>query len=316
MFKTIIICGFLACVLVVFAWVFVNNSKIEGITSPLPIFLTRIVNSSVTTLDLWIPQKNVKESSLKKPDVSARSALMYDITTGQLLYAKNIDEKLPLASLTKIMTAVIALENRTENDTYYVDKSALVGEDSMGLTEGEALTLKELLYGLFLVSGNDAAEVLAWNYQYGRKGFLDAMNNKARSLGLSDTHFTNPSGLEGDGNQYTTAYDLLVISRYAIVRFPLFNEVVGTVDIELPYSKFHKYFYLQNETNLLTSYSGVKGVKTGFTPEAGLCLVTYYEGQGHKIIGVVLGSNNRRDDMKGMLDYSLKLQGIKVPKHD
>lgn len=299
-----------------FVWVFFfHSTDTKEIHSPLPSFLTATANATVTTLDIWKPSvRKEKESTEKKPEISAKSAIIYDLTTNELLYSKNIKEKTPLASLTKIMTAIIALENKVENDRYLVDKEALVGEDSMGLTQGEVLTLRELLYGLILVSGNDAAEVLAWNYLYSRRGFLDAMNKKVNSLGLFDTSFTNPTGLEGDGNQHTTAYDLLVMTRYALIHFPLFKEVVATSEVQLPYSSLHKYFYLQNETNLLTTYSGVKGVKTGYTPEAGLCLVTYYQDYGHEIIGVLLGSNNRRDDMKNLLDYSLKLQGIKPPK--
>ena len=213
------------------------------------------------------------------------------------------------------MTAVIALENKRQDDRYYVSKSNLVGENSMGLTPGEVLTLEELLYGLILPSGNDAAEVLASNYPGGRAEFVKAMNDKASSLGLENTNFTNPSGLEGDGKQYSTAYDLLVITRYAIKNFPLFREVVATVEKEIPYSEDHKYFYLYNETNLLTSYPGIRGVKTGYTPEAGLCLVTYLDYEGHEIIGVLLGSQNRRQEMKDLLDYSLRLQGITPPPH-
>jgi D-alanyl-D-alanine carboxypeptidase len=142
------------------------------------------------------------------------------------------------------------------------------------------------------------------------------MNKKAQTLGISDTNFTNPTGLEGDGNQYTTAYDLLVITNFALSNSPLFNEVVSTFDYHIPYTPLHKEFYLENETNLLTSYPGVKGVKTGYTPEAGLCLVTYLDYSGHKIIGVLLGSENRKKDMKALLDYGLKSEGVTPPPHN
>ena len=126
-----------------------------------------------------------------------------------------------MASLTKIMTAIVALENKRDDNTYIVSARALVGEDSMGLSPGEELSQEELLYGLMLPSGNDAAEVLASNYPAGRTMFIQAMNDKAKALGLVDTHFSNPSGLQGDGMQYTTASDLLVITRYALENFPL-----------------------------------------------------------------------------------------------
>jgi len=107
---------------------------------------------------------------------------------------------------------------------------------------------------------------------------------------------------------------LVVITRYAI-RSSLFAKITATFDYNIPYTSGHKAFYLENETNLLTSYPGVLGVKTGYTPEAGLCLVTYLNYKGHKIIGVLLGSDNRRQEMKDLLDYSLKIQGVKPPPH-
>jgi D-alanyl-D-alanine carboxypeptidase len=207
------------------------------------------------------------------------------------------------------------LENKKKDDTYVVSKDDLVGEDSMGLDAGEKLLLSELLYGMMLHSGNDAAEVLANNFPGGRAAFVNAMNNKVKALGLSDTSFTNPTGLEGDGKQYTTVYDVVVMTEYALVNFPLFDQVVSTFDYNIPQTPTHKAFYLENETNLLTSYPGVKGVKDGYTPEAGLCLVTYLDYGGHKIVGVVLGSDDRRGEMIELLDYSLRSLGITPPHH-
>lgn len=289
------------------------------IISPLPDSLSRIYNKQVSSLNLFLPLIEIYEAQQKKinkPNILAKSVFVYDITTGKTLYSKNIDKRLPMASLTKVITAIVALENPKEDDRYFVRKQSLVGEDTMGLSEGEVLSLEELLYGLMLPSGNDAAEVLADNYTGGRDGFVLAMNDKAKSLGLKNTHFTNPTGLQGDGDQYTTAYDMFVIARFAISNFPLFNTVVSTFQKEIPQTKTHKYFYLENETNLLTSYPGVKGVKTGYTPEAELCLVTYLDYKGHKIIGILLGSNNRRQEMKDLLDYSLKVQNISPPPHN
>ncbi len=273
-------------------------------------------NSQASTLDVWLPDvSNVKTSTVKKPVIESKAAVIYDLSTKETLSAKNATQKLPMASLTKIMTATIAQENKKENDKYVVSKSALVGEDSMGATEGEILSQEELLYGLILNSGNDAAEVFASNYPGGREKFIIAMNNKAKALGLTDTVFSNPSGLQGDGVQYTTARDLLAITEYALSHFPLFNKVVQTTEYHLAQTATHKAYDLYNETNLLTTYPGVKGVKTGYTPEAGLCLVTYLEYKNHKIIGVLLNSDNRRLEMKELLDYSLKTQGITPPAH-
>lgn len=292
-----------------------TNEKIT-LVSPVPDFLNSAKNKEVSTLSLWIPiLSNFIKGNSEDIEISAKSAIVYDTTIDKVLYKKNAKEKLPMASITKIMTAIIALENKKNDDKYLVVGNDLVGEDSMGLTEGEILSLKELLYGLMLPSGNDAAETLATNFKGGRNAFIKAMNNKAKSLGLKDTNFTNPTGLEGDGNQYTTSYDLIIITEYALTKFSLFRQVVSTIDYTIPKTDTHKAFYFENETNLLTSYPGVKGVKTGYTPEAGLCLVTYLDYQGHKIIGIILGSSNRRQEMKDLLDYSLRSITITPPKH-
>lgn len=247
--------------------------------------------------------------------IGASSAISYDMTDDKLLFAKNSRSKLPIASLTKIMTAVVALETQGVNDVIVVSHlAAAVGENSMGISEGERYTLKELLYGLMLPSGNDAAEAIAENSKYGRDNFILLMNKKAKDLGLTDTHFNNPSGLEDEGKQYSTAYDLMTISKYALL-IPEFAEIVATYNYEIPYSEDHKYLDLYNETNLLTSYPGVKGVKIGFTNDAGQCLVSYLEYKGRKIIAVILNSPDRRDEMKKILDYSLRIQGIAPPPH-
>lgn len=289
--------------------------KEELVVSPLPSSLTIFANNQVSTLNLWTPFFEMfEEDKNKEPFVSAKSALVYDLTSEKVLFSKNSERKLPMASLTKIMTAIVAIES-AKDDEYLVSQEDLVGENSMGLTTGEKLTLKELLYGLILTSGNDAAETLASNFPGGREKFIEAMNNKSKAMGLKNTKFTNPTGLEGNGNQYTTAKDLLVITNYAL-QSSIFKEVVRTFIHEIPYSENHKAFYLENETNLISSYPGVFGVKDGYTPEAGLCLVTYLDYKGHKIIGIILGSDNRRQEMKDLLDYSLKVQGINPPPHE
>ncbi len=300
-----------------FVWFIKPNLKTTyaSLISPLPDFLTITSNNQVSTIDLFLPF--LKSPETKQPVLfnESKAVLSYDLSSGKTLFSKNPRLRLPMASLTKIMTAIVALENKKKDDRYYVSKKSLVGENSMGAGEGEFYSLEELLYGLMLVSGNDAAEILAENYSGGREKFIEAMNKKSKALGLFDTHYTNPSGLEGDGDQYTTAYDLLVTTRYALEHFSLLKTIVSTYEYHLPYTPSHKELWLYNETNLLTSYPGVKGVKDGYTPEAGLCLVTYLDYGEHQIIGVVLGSNNRRQEMKDLLDYSLRKLEISPPKH-
>lgn len=289
-------------------------SQEDSIISPLPKHLTMTENNQVRILDFFQPLiEHFTGSDEETLAYTSKAALMYDLDTNKTLFEKNATQRLPMASLTKIMTAIIALENPYPGDTYYVDTTHMVGEDSMGLTPGETVSLEELMYGLMLPSGNDASEVLASHFPGGRQEFLLAMNEKAVALGLEDTRFSNPSGLQGDGEQYTTAHDLLVITKYAIDRFPLFREVVSTYQYEIPATETHKYFFLENATNLISTYPGVKGVKTGFTPEAGLCLVTYLEYDNHRVVGILLNSENRRMEMKELLDFSLTELGSTPP---
>lgn len=312
---TMLLVTFLACG-VYWVWQPLQNFSFSRLSFPVPVSFALPANSQVTTLDIWtLPAAIPDTKDTKAPNISATSAIVYDLQTNTTLFAKNAGDHLPMASLTKIMTAIVALEHSKVDDSYLVRKQSLVGEDSMGLESGEMLSLSDLLYGLMLHSGNDAAETLADNFPGGRASFIVAMNAKVSTLGLSDTHFTNPTGLEGDGDQYTTAKDLLVMTRYGMLHFPLFRDVVATFDYTIPATATHKAFSLENETNLISSYPGVKGVKTGYTPEAGLCLVTYLDDSGHKVIGVILNSSDRRDDMKDLLDYSLKKLGITPPLH-
>lgn len=314
--KKIIFVVILLIVIFGASFIFAANEEGGDIVSPLPQFLSKDKNNQVSTISFFLPfLENLVSSSTNPPSLSARGVLIYDLETKKTLYQKNAKTRYPMASLTKIMTAIIALENKATDDKYIVRQEHLVGENSMGLDVGEVLSLEELLYGLILPSGNDAAEVLASRYKGGRSAFIEAMNDKAKSLGLTNTNFTNPSGLEGDGNQYSSAYDLVAITNYGLNNFPTFRKVVSTYEYVLPETNNHKSYHLYNETNLLTSYPGVKGVKTGFTFEAGYCLVTYLDYEGHQIVGVVLGSENRRQEMKDLLDYSLRELGVEPPKH-
>lgn len=309
---------FLAAIFTFLFWITGKTLQKQGsLISPISDLSTYDKNKQATFLDLWFPflhDAYGKESDL--PDLTAKSVLVYDLSRDKVIFEKEAKTRRPMASLTKIMTAIISLENKREDDRYKVSGENLVGEDSMGLSAGEILNQEDLLYGLMLPSGNDASEVLASNYiEGGRKGFIRAMNEKVRTMGLTDTQFSNPSGLQGDGVQYTTAYDLLVITRYALDNFPLFGKIVSTKLFEIQATTEHKAYNLFNETNLLETYPGVKGVKTGYTPEAGLCLVTYLDYGGHRIIGIILNSENRRREMKELMDYSLRSLGIQPPEY-
>ena len=261
----------------------------------------------------WFP-KSKSSKNAESLDLSAKSAILVDYDTGEVLYAKNPTQKLPAASTIKIMTALVALENAKSSDRFSVsEKASKVGENVMGLTQGETLTLEELLYGAMLVSGNDAAVAIAEGVAQSEDAFVQKMNQTAGDLGLSDTKFINASGLDEDGKvQYSTAYDLITIARYTWEKYPVFRKIASTYYHLIEPTKTHKAYELYNDTNLLTTYPGVKGIKPGFTWDARWCLVTYAENDGKKLLAVILGSEDRRGEMIVLLDYGFSKSGIKI----
>lgn len=311
-----IISVFLLVVLIVGGFYFLK-SKNPDLVSPIP----KVFGStSKRQVNKWFPKTtkaNFDGANLGL-NLSAKAALVVDYDSGEVILAKNIKQRLPVASTVKIMTALVALEKARLKDTFLVSENAAkVGENSMGLASGEKLTLEELLYGLMLVSGNDAAVTIAEGVAGNEAEFVKMMNEKAKSLGLKNSQFINATGLEEDGkNQYATAYDLAVIARYTWENYPIFRQITSTYHYYIEANANHGTFDLYNDTNLLTTYPGVKGIKPGFTWEAGLCLVTYAENGGKQLIGVILGSDNRRGEMKELLDYGFASFGIRVEHPD
>ncbi len=265
---------------------------------------------SILGLNQWFPQE-VSETGGDKLQLTAKAALFVDSKTGQVLYSKAAHQRLPPASLVKVMTVLLALERRSLDEKFLVSQRAADMEpDKMLLRAGEKLTLKELLYGIFLVSANDAAEVLAERITGNREEFIGLMNSKVEQLGMKDTHFTNPTGLDEDGNSsYSSAFDLAILTRYIIRRFPVLVDISQTEYIYLPPTDEHQDYEMYSGINLLTTYPGVVGFKTGYTPEAGLTLITLARKNGQEVLGVLLGSGDRRDEARELLDYSFqKLQ--------
>lgn len=297
------------CVGAVVFW-FARDSD-YGFSSPIPkVFGT----AKAKTQNTWFPKDTGELSRPYDLAIGAKSALLVDYDSGAILFSKDAKQVLPAASTIKIMTALVALENASLADVFTVSANAAkIGENSMGLSEGEKLTLQELLYGLMLVSGNDAAVTIAEGIAGPEEAFVKMMNEKASELGLSDSKFANASGLDIDGqSQFATAHDLLVIARYVWDKYPDFGKITVTEHIYIEATGDHKAFDLYNDTNLLTTYPGVKGIKPGFTWEAGLCLVTYAENEGKRLLGVILGSDDRRGEMKELLDYGFATYGITV----
>ena len=220
------------------------------------------------------------------PAVSAASAALYCPATGEFAFTQNADARRGMASTTKIMTALVAIENG-DADAEIVIPGAAVGVEgsSLYLKAGEKMTLRDLLYGLLLQSANDAAEAIAIAIGGSVEGFADLMNEKAAAMGLTDTHFTNPHGL-ADENHYTTARELAKIAAEAMQQ-PLFCEICGARRAAIPNGEGGKR-YLVNHNKLLFTYAGAIGVKTGFTKKAGRCLVSAAEKDGVRLICVTL----------------------------
>ena len=233
-----------------------------------------------------------------------------------MLYAKNHHMPLPVASTIKIVTAIIALEHAPLNTIIEVDATAAaVAPNVMGLKVGERLTLEALLYGLMLDSGNDAAEAIARGVFGDRARFIRLMNDVVTKLGLQNTHFANPSGLD-DPAQHSSAYDLAVLTTYALQN-PVFREIVGTRRKVIPASREpgreHGWFGPTNLNRLIGTYPGAFGVKPGWTGDAGFTLVAAAERGGRSLLAVVLGSRNHFTDAERLLNYGFATLHTSTP---
>ncbi|MCL6611616.1 MAG: D-alanyl-D-alanine carboxypeptidase [Peptococcaceae bacterium] len=223
-----------------------------------------------------------------------------DAETGQVLYAKNPHQPRPIASTTKIMTALLAIEcGDLKGEVTVSPRAAGVDGSSIYLRAGEKLSLEELLYGALLHSGNDACVAIAEHVAGREEIFIDWMNYKALKMGLKNTHFSNTNGLPHK-EHYSSAYDLAAIAMYAL-KNPVFNRIVATKNhfINGPGGRRH----LSNTNQMLWGYKGADGVKTGTTNAAGKCLVASASREGRRLIAVVLHSDNRYADSIRLLDY-------------
>ncbi len=227
----------------------------------------------------------------EEPKVYSRSAIVFDRNTKSILYEKDINTKRAMASTTKIMTCIIILENGNLNDTVKISqKSANTGGSRLGLKKNDSITVKDLLYGLMLRSGNDAAVALAEYMSGSIEEFANLMNEKAKTLGLTNTHFVTPHGLD-DENHYTTAYELALLTDYALNN-STFSKIVNTKNYTITINGYSK--ALNNTNELLGYLNGVNGVKTGFTGNAGRCLVTSCVRNNFNIITIVLGADTKK----------------------
>ena len=233
---------------------------------------------------------------------SAQSAALYDATGGVFLYSKNCFEQLGMASTTKIMTGLLAVELLPLKSQITVSKSAVgIEGSSIYLAEGDVLTSESLIYGLLLESGNDAAVAIAVAISGSSEKFVELMNKRAAEIGLENTHFANPHGLS-DPEHYTTARDLALLSAYAMSN-ETFRTVVSTRSASFKDVNSQSTRYYFNHNKLLSSYDGMIGIKTGYTQNTGRCLVTAAERDGRMLIAVTLNDSDDKAEHKAMLDY-------------
>jgi D-alanyl-D-alanine carboxypeptidase (penicillin-binding protein 5/6) len=245
---------------------------------------------------------SIETTGNKLPRVSAESAIVLDMATGRVLYEKNAYTRHSIASTTKIMTAIVALENGNDEEDVAISKrAAAIGGSTVNLKEGKTYKFKDLMYAMMLRSGNDAAIAIAEHIGGSVELFAEMMNRKAAEIGATNTNFVTPHGLD-DPQHYSTPYDLALITQYAL-RNEKFCEIVGTKNSVFQGSN------ISNTNEMLGLYPGADGVKTGYTGQAGRCLVTSVTKNNWRIISIVLGCPTRTvraQSSKILLDYAFE----------
>ena len=255
-------------------------------------------------------------------DVKGQADILVDVDAREVLWQRDAQVRRAPASLAKLVTAMVASDlaplDRKVTVTPATDTAAVqrVEPDStvMGLTAGEVLTVRELMYGLFLRSGNDAAETLGAGI-VGRDRFVELMNEKAAALGMTGSHFTTPVGLD-DPRMRTTAYDLAVAGATIVVRYPDLLAISGTSSVQLEETATHKAFSMTNYNKLVLpgplGYPGATGMKTAFTDDAGPCMVATATRNGRHLVAVVMNSPNFFNDATHLFDYGFGLPRIRA----
>ncbi|MEK7064781.1 MAG: D-alanyl-D-alanine carboxypeptidase family protein, partial [Patescibacteria group bacterium] len=253
---------------------------------------------SATTSNLLLPQP--KAGSVAAPSVSAQAVYIFDPDSGTTIYEKNGTVSAYPASTTKLMTALVALKTYELDQVLTVKTASDATGQTIDLARGDQLTVENLLYGLLVGSGNDAGVALAENYPGGYSQFIAKMNDEAKKLGLTGTHFANVAGFENP-DHYTTARDLTLIAREAIAS-AVIRKIVSTKEIVFYDITGKKRFALES-TNKLLGLPGVRGLKTGWTPASGECLVTLVTRDGKSIILTILNSVDRFGESEKLIDW-------------
>lgn len=280
------------------------------------LFLSPIINAddiNESLDDNKIIEDQIIETSAvteTKPNINSRAAIVIDRNSSTILFGKNEKEKRKMASTTKIMTCLLAIENCNLKDTVVISKkSAATGGSRLGLKTNDKITVHDLLYGLMLCSGNDAAVAISEYISGSVADFSILMNDKAKELNLKNTHFESPHGLDSE-NHYTTAYELALLARYALNN-ETFSKIVSTKIYTITINGYPK--QISNTNELLGNLDGVYGIKTGFTNGANRCLVTACKRDNLDIICVVLGADTKKfrtQDSIKLIEYAFKTYKI------
>ncbi len=263
-----------------------------------------------------LPFRSGEVCCAEEPEISAKAAVLISADTGEIIYEHNSSKKLPMASTTKIMTTLLCLESGGLYEEFVVDSEAIrVEGSSMGLREGDIVTKYALCCGMLLPSGNDAANAAAVRIAGNIEDFAVMMNDRARKMGLSRTFFVTPSGLEGEGHG-SSAYDMAILAREAL-KNEMFREICSQTSIQLEFGNPPYKRWLKNTNKLLTMCDGVYGVKTGFTDEAGRCLVSACSRDGMELICVTLNDRNDWEDHSRLYDYGFScVRKTEIPLPD
>ncbi|WP_219836490.1 D-alanyl-D-alanine carboxypeptidase family protein [Paenibacillus sp. R14(2021)] len=262
----------------------------------------RLVRIAVAALLLLPGITGLASAAPDKITTGAKGAALIDVTSGRILYSHNGDKSMLIASLTKIMTAIVAIEHGRLSDMVMTSKRAAGKEgSSIYLQLGEKMSLQNMLYGLMLRSGNDAATAISEHVGGSEEGFVYMMNEKAEMLGLANTHFMNPSGLDAPGH-YSSAIDLAKLTAYAL-KNPVFKEIVKTKSKSAP-NPNDKWDYLwKNKNKMLAMYEGADGVKTGYTKKSLRCLVSSATRGGQQLVAVTINDGDDWNDHQKLLNY-------------
>ncbi len=275
------------------------------------LMIASVFTVSVSADVLGVQAKNTVSQPLPVPTISSESACVLDVNTGEVIYAKNEHENRPIASTTKIMTALLALERGNIGDDVVITRDMLGATGTLlNLQEGWYITLYDLVVGALVISGNDAADAIAVTVGGTKDNFVSMMNERAAEIGMLNTHFDTPSGLDefSDGAHYSTAYDMALLGAEASKNEDLLN-ITSAVEsiIYLGNPKTIRYLYTHNYLVSTQKYEGCDGIKTGYTDRAGYCLVTHVEREGVNLVCVTLNGADRFNDHRALYDYALSL---------